>query len=99
MIRGTTPTIRFKLPIEVDRLDCLYLTLAQRGTVKVEKCLTDCDCTGEFIKCRLSQADTLMLDSKRSVEIQVRFKTISGDALATEILSVPAGRILKEGEI
>lgn len=99
MIRGTTPTVQFTLPIDASILDCLYITVAQKGNVVFEKCLTDCECDGVEISCRLSQADTLLLDCKKPVEIQVRAKTQSGDALASQILSIPADRILKEGEI
>lgn len=99
MIRGTTPTIQFTIPVDVSLLECLYVTISQKGDVVVEKCLTDCDCNGTNVECRLTQADTLALNNKKPVEVQVRAKTTNGDALASQILTIQAGRILKEGEI
>lgn len=99
MIRGTTPEIRFTMPVDTSALSCMYLTLAQHGVVVVEKCITDCECNGADVSCCLTQADTLKLNERRPVEIQVRAKTVDGDALASQIVSVPAGRILKDGEI
>lgn len=99
MIRGTTPTVQFTLPINPSILECLYITFAQKGAVVVEKCLTDCECDGEEVTCRLTQGDTLALNCKRPVDVQVRLKTVNGDAIASQIYTIPAGRILKEGEI
>lgn len=99
MIRGTTPTVQWTLPFDHSLLECMYLTISQRGTVLVEKSLTDCTCDGANVSCRLSQEDTLALDCKKPAEIQVRVKTINGDAMASQIVSIPAGRILKDGEI
>lgn len=99
MIRGTTPTLQFTTPVTADKLTCLYLTIAQDDAVVVEKQLTDCDCNGATVTCKLSQAETLQLDASKDVEIQVRAKTTEGDAMASQIYITSVDRILKEGEI
>ena len=99
MIRGTTPTLQFTLPIDTSTLSCMYVTLAQRGLVVAEKDLTECDCDGADVSCKLTQDDTLRINALYPVEIQVRVKTTGGDALASQIVTMPAGRILKDGEI
>lgn len=99
MIRGTTPTLQFTLPIDAELLQELYVTISQAGTVVVEKTLADCEAEGIIVVCRLTQADTLALQADVVTEIQVRVKLNSGDALASRIISVRADRILKDGEI
>ena len=41
MIRGTTPVLEFTLPFETDLLEEAYVTIAQRGTVVIEKSIDE----------------------------------------------------------
>lgn len=99
MIRGTTPTIRFTLPMDTGLIDKMYITVAQGGKVVFEKTKEDCSMNGSVVICKLTQADTLDMDSNMTADIQVRGKTVNGDAVASHIFKLQPGRILKEGEI
>lgn len=99
MIRGTTPTLEFTLPFDVDTLEEAYVTIAQNGLAVVEKCLSDCGCEGDCLRVRLTQEETLKLKCNRVVEIQIRAKTKTGDVVASNIITVSAERILKDGVI
>ena len=99
MIRGTTPTLRFDLPINVETLECMYITISQNGSTVIEKSLADCVCDAKRVNCRLSQADTLKLTAGTETCIQVRVKTKGGDALASRVSMISTDRILKDGEI
>lgn len=99
MIRGTTPTLQFSLPFNPELLSVLYVTISQKDAVVIEKDLAACEIDGQRVTCRLTQKDTLKLNVKRPVDIQVRAKTSNGDALASRIFTVSAERILKDGEI
>lgn len=99
MIRGTTPTLEFTLPFAASALAEAYITLAQRGTVVVDKCLEDCKCDGNMLILRLTQEETLRLDSQYTTEIQIRVRTPAGEALASNIMRESTERILKEGVI
>lgn len=99
MIRGTTPTFEFTLPFSTDLLAEGYITFAQGSHNVIEKELSECTCEGERITLRLSQADTLKFNSGRKVEIQMRVKTLDGEALASEMIETTVDRILKDGEI
>ena len=99
MIRGTTPTLRFSLPFDSSLLDKLFITAAQDGKTAFEKVLSDCVLEDTLVTCKLSQADTLALDAEMPTEIQVRCKTVNGDAPASHIFMVNTERILKDGEI
>ena len=101
MIRGTTPTLEFTLPFDTSLIAEMYVTMAQDGKTALEKTLSDCSCSGTSVSLALTQEDTLRLQQQpRSLaEIQIRVRTTAGDALASDIMSVYVGRILKEGVI
>lgn len=99
MIRGTTPTLEFMLPFDVGTLSDAYITMVQNRKVVLEKCISDCECTGNCLRVKLTQEETLKLNCVHRVEIQIRAKTITGDAIASEIITADAERILKDGVI
>lgn len=99
MIRGTTPTLHFTLPFEVSSLAEAYISLSQNGEVVVEKQLQDCTADKMELSVRLTQEETLKLLHGFHTEIQVRARTLNGDALASNIIAVKTDRILKDGVI
>lgn len=101
MIRGTTPTLEFTLPFDTSLIAEMYVTIAQGEKTVLEKTLSDCNCSGTSVSLILTQKDTLKLQQqpRLQAEIQIRVRTTSGEALASDIMSVYVGRILKEGVI
>lgn len=103
MIRGTTPTHVFKTNVDLTGASELYITYEQ-GTTTLEKTLSDCDIETEdgksTITVKLAQNETLKFaDSGYVADVQIRVKYIDGTALASNIISVPISRILKDGVI
>lgn len=101
MIRGTTPKLEFTLPFDTSLVAEMYVTMTQNGITALEKTLSDCNCSGTSVSLTLTQEDTLRLQQqpRSQAEIQIRVRTTSGEALASDIMSVYVGRILKEGVI
>ncbi|MBO7330156.1 MAG: hypothetical protein J6W00_15460 [Lentisphaeria bacterium] len=99
MIRGTTPTLRFVLPFEADMLDTAYITMTQDGEKVLEKTLEDCEAEENMLSLKMSQEDTLAFEDGRGVEIQVRAKMKTGEAIASQIERTTVQRILKDGVI
>ncbi len=99
MIRGTTPTLSFTLPFATDLLAEAWVTLSQEGKVVLDKNLQQCSCEENVLSLRLTQEDTLQLQHGCTTEIQLRVRTLEGDALASRILPVETARILKDGVI
>ena len=99
MIRGTTPTLRFYLPFSVELLEVVYITMQQDGAKVVEKTLDDCEADENMISFRLTQDETLEFADSQWVEIQVRVRMKSGEALASQIERTTVQRILKDGVI
>lgn len=83
MIRGTTPTFEFTLPMLTDEIAAGYITFAQDGSVVIDKALADCTCAGSTVTLHLTQEETLKLSQNTRTELQMRVRTTGGEALAT----------------
>lgn len=94
MIQGTTPTHRFKIPLDAAIIQRVQVTYAQSGNVLLTKKDTDFRIDGNVLELKLTQEETLLFDEFSSVQIQVRVLTAGGDALASEVIRVPCGAIL-----
>ena len=101
LCRGTTPTHSFTLPDELKNveLSALYITYRQGGKTVLEKTMEEASVEGGIITVRLTQDDTLAFQTEGEVQIQIRLRTAAGDALASEIIGVHVGRVLKDGVI
>lgn len=102
MFRGTTPTLEFKIPFDVSLIDELFVTITQANVVTVEKNKSQCELSGNVITVKLTQEDTLIFKDRYfggKARLQVRVKMLNGEALASDIINLEIGEILKEGEI
>lgn len=99
MIRGTTPTLEFVIPFDTGQLAEAFVTLSQKGKVVIDKALEDCHCGGNKLSVRLTQEETLKLECDCITEIQVRARTLEGEAIASNIIRERTERILKDGVI
>lgn len=105
--RGTTPTIIIELPPGLHTTDVTecYLTVNQYANLIFEKDIdgmeTDDSGTVSVFRAKLTQAETLALSklAGNNAQLQVRLKTLLGDALASPIVSTTVEAILKDGEI
>lgn len=99
MIRGTTPTLEFTLPFEVESLSTLYVTFKQLGRTVIERELKDCRYDGKVLYVDLTQNDTLSFTAGQQVDMQIRAKFTSGKAVASEIMTTSVQRVLKGGVV
>jgi hypothetical protein len=99
MIRGTTPTLEFVLPFDTKQLAEAYVTLAQNDEVVLDKRLSECQCSENKMTVRLSQEETLKLKCGCITGIQIRARTVDGEAIASDIIHEKTERILKDGVI
>lgn len=94
MIQGTTPTHTFNLSIDSSIISKLTITYAQFERVIVQKTKDDCVINNNLITVKLSQEDTLRFKPGTPVQIQLRVLTVGGDALASEISTIPLEAVL-----
>ena len=94
MKRGTTPTHTFTLPFDTSLLSVVRVTYAQMGRVVLTKTGEELTLEGNTVTVRLSQEETFRFNSSHPVELQVRALTADGDAINSDIVTVPVGRCL-----
>ena len=100
MIRGTTPTLTFKLPFQVSELAEYWITISQRyENIAINKTSEDCTADDDTITLILSQEDTLKLIGGKPVYIQIRALTTDDEAIASNMWDCSVEDILKEGVI
>lgn len=99
MIRGTTPTHTFELPLDVYILSEVWITYAQNDREVFTKTLSDCQVNGNILTLQLTQEDTLKLHGNKYTQIQIRCRDVDGNSLASDIIDDFTEKILKDGEI
>ena len=101
IVRGTTPTITFTITrVAISDITAAYLTIKQdTSVVVIEKDLSDATTGENSMSWDLTQNDTLAIDAKKNVSIQIRYKTSAGKAYASKIYQVEGYKILKDGVI
>ena len=99
MIRGTTPTLEFTLPFNWGDIDAIDIVFAQCRKVILKKTMDDCTIVDDVLKLKLTKADTLKFQCGREAEIQLIVAFVSGDEIASEIITVNVEHILWDGEI
>lgn len=96
MIRGTTPTHIFTLPFDAGQISQLRLTYSQDGTTVFEKNETEVTKAGTQLEYTLTQTESLAFTEQKSVEIQLKIKTIDGAVVASKIMRTNASTVLNE---
>ena len=82
MIRGTTPTHTFIIPLDTSMIAEVMVIYAQDDQEVFHKDTYDCEMDGNEISVKLTQEETLMFNPLRNVQIQLRLLTTGGEALA-----------------
>ena len=97
-VRGTTPTITFRLPFQTDQISDVEIYFAQKRFL-FQKDYEDCSFEENRLSVTLSQEETLMFDEGLSLRLQIRFVFTNRAIGATRIVSTSVVGLLKEGEI
>ena len=96
MMRGTTPTHTFTLPVDSSFISKLRIIYAQAGKQILVKENEDCLIEGNKVTVRLSQIETFLFDHMKYVEIQVRILTAAGDVPKIQPIKVSVERCLDD---
>ena len=99
MRRGTTPSHTFTTDIDLTGAEVIYITYKQNGMTVMEREIGDMSISPTEVTVELSQTDTLMFRAGGTVEVQIRARFQDGTAVASNIMTTTANRILKEGVI
>lgn len=93
MRKGTTPTLTFRLPYEVEQLSDIKVTISQGGTT-LEKRLDDFKASDTTVYVTLTQDETFLFDDDSVADVQLRAVSTHGEALASKVFRVFIARCL-----
>ena len=103
MIRGTTPTLEFKLPFLASSIKSAQILISYVDNYKevvIEKTLDECALGEMSISTELTQEETLAFPAPVTAEVQLRV-VVTQDGkdttLATDIYKVKVKKLLKDG--
>ena len=102
MIRGTTPTLLFKLPFKASLIKSAEITIKYIDELKkvlITKTLEDCELGEKSIATRLTQEETLQFPAPAITNVQLRIMTTDDIVLATEPHVVTVKKLLAEDVI
>lgn len=88
MRRGTTPTHTFTFPFSLDVIAKLRVIYKQDDSIVLVKTLDDCIVNGNSVSYKLTQEETLLFNSDRMVDIQIRALTAGNDSLVSRVYKV-----------
>jgi hypothetical protein len=83
MIKGTTPTHTFNVPLSAENIKKVKITYEQDGTKVLTKRENDCDIEDCKVTVRLTQEETLKFNHEKLVSIQIRLLSTADDALTS----------------
>ena len=99
IVRGTTPSFIYTCnSIQVSDIATIYLTITQNGTTKIEKDKTSAtiDTTHNTVTWKLTQAETLTLDTTKVASVYCKWKLTSdgtvGEAVQIDVRINPTGK-------
>ena len=102
MIKGTTPTLHYKLPFEssyIKTAEIVVMYVDNNKEVLIVRGFEDCTLGDQSIETVLTQEETLQLPAPSTVEVQLRVVTTDDTIMATEPTRVTVKRLLKEDVI
>ena len=86
MIRGTTPTHVFNLPIASEEIAELKIIYAQDDNILLTKRKNECEIKEKSAIIRLTQEETFLFDYKKPVQIEIRALLVNDVALKSPIM-------------
>lgn len=97
MRRGSTPTLKFELPLEIDNnVTKLRVTFEQNDKIIFEKTERDIFINEQFFNLQLTQEETLMFDSSVPIRMQVKIRTTDGNVVPSDVVLIECKDVLSE---
>lgn len=96
MIRATTPTFNFNLPIDSTKIKEAEVTFSQGGENRLKKYIKSCALIDKKLSVTLSQEETLLFSDKSDMKVQLRVLTEAGKVYASQKFTEPVIDSLSE---
>lgn len=99
IVRGTTPEIVLRLPLPAESIAEMFATFQQLRQTVIERTLEGAETDGSRITFVLTQEETLLLDARHDIDLQMRFVATDGRRLASQHIQIGVEDINKQGVI
>ena len=100
MIRqGTTPTNIFETDTDLTEAEVIYVDYKQNGVTVIERDIDHIEVTPTEIRVRLTQEETLALDTAYPVIMQIRARFGDDTAIASQKMSTSVDEVIRGGVI
>lgn len=99
MIRGTTPTHYFEVPLDGESIDKVNILYGQDDKLLFKKKTSDCIIDGSKISTKLTREETLLFDHKKPAQVQSVGVLRNGDVFESVIKTFGVDQLLDDGEI
>lgn len=86
-VRGATWHSEFELPFGEEYISVLEITYSQNGEIILQKRKEDCTIKGNIIYVELTQEETFLFDEKQLVDVQIKAKDPTGNAVSSDVIS------------
>lgn len=96
MIRGSTVTHIFNIPLEASDIKNVKVTYSQDDAIVLYKKKKDCVISDNTIAVTLSQEDTFKFNSSKHVKIQLRILTDKNYVMSSKPMTVSVEACLDE---
>jgi len=98
MYRGTTPTVTFTMPFNLNTMTNVWCTFRQSNGFYLEKQLSAFtqDAANKKISVKLTQNETLAMQTNALLEIQMRVKFTNNDFGASRVVQTPVYDVLND---
>ena len=96
MMCGTTPKLIFTLPFDVGVISKIKVICKQGDVFICKKNTEDCTLDGNVVTTKLTQEETLAINYKKPVDVQLRILDVNGEPLNSVIKTVRFGRCLDD---
>lgn len=88
MIRGTTPTITYNFPFEVDSIEKFRMYFVQGKNVVLTKTEEECTFSGTTVSAILTQEETYAFSTKKLLQTKARFLLEDGSVCGTKAKNI-----------
>lgn len=96
-MRGTTPKITFKIPLEKAMISKARISFKLGDKVLLAKCTSDCGIQNNEVSITLSREETLLFPDNTYIKTQLEIETPAGNVLKTPVYTVYSSELL-DGE-
>lgn len=98
-MRGTTPTITFKIPLEKSMIAKAKITFKQGDTVLLTKCTSACGINDNSVQTTLTRDESVKFPDNQHIKVQLEIETPAGDVLKTKPFLVWSSELLDGGAL